>query len=317
MEHANRIIRKSALLGFIVLVSLACFIVPYAHAWEFPPYQEIVLFSSSISQGKSLVLQGMEPNATALRFWLIGPHEISTTTEQVDPQSAFVYALYPWQTRNMTPGPYHLVIQYPGNNGIFDVMVMGNDVIYSKNESGPAVLFNLSTSGEQESSFAYSALIAALNDPAVNDTYADYIFSVTAAQPPGITPVGSSAISIDPVNISAANNTITVNGSTTLQPGETLSVSIQHEPLAGIKCESSDTFCGDFLGSANVTGGSPANEWTLTADTTSFWSGNYSVTITSAPGGVAPVQATFTSPIVLIPSTERSRTGHFHMKFPV
>ncbi len=318
MEYANnnQTLRKNALLSFIILMLLACLVVPYANAWVFPPYQEIILFSPSITQGHSFVLQGTEPNATALRFWLIGPDTISTTSELLSPQSAFVYTLYPWQTRTMTPGVYHLVIQYAGDDGIFDIRITGNDVIDTVNESGPVVLFNLNTSGEQESSSAYVSLIDALNDPAVNDTYADYSIPVTAAPPPATTPAGSPEISIDPVNISAANNTITVSGSTTLAAGEALSVSIQHVPLAGIKCVSPGTFCGDYEGFANVTNGSPTNAWTINADTTSFWSGNYSVTVTSTTGGVSPFQTTFTSPVVIIPPTERSRARHFRMVFP-
>ncbi len=382
--------RKMASLVLIVVSSLTIFPISSAYAWVFPPYQEIIMFSPSIVQGEPFIVQGTEPNFTALRFWLIGPDSFSTTEEKLNPQYPFVYMLNGGQTRNLTPGQYHLVIQFPGTDGIFDV----------------------DSNASSENGYSYTSLIAALNDPAVNDTYTDYVFSVAGApapanapgpvlsispvddqstgdtfvvqgttelpvgtqlmlyigSPTGFQPGGEAptnggsggvfnttttvsagqnqlntwsatvatttwapgeypvtvsspdksvqatssfnlvggVISVNPVTISAGNNSITVNGSATLPVGEVLNVSIQHEPLAGMKCVSPATFCGTYAGSALVTNdGDATNSWSLTADTTSFWSGNYSVTVSS--GEAVPAFSTFISPVVIIPATERSR----------
>jgi len=393
----------------IVLLSLIVFTVSSVSAWEAPPSTEITLSSTSIIQGEPLTLQGTASNSTELRFWLFGSDSLSTTENPVNPQSGFSYSLTADQTRNLTPGLYHLVVQYPGTGGIFDIHVANDFVFDEKNKPDQKVLFYLGALGEGRYPYSetYSSIIAALNDPLVNDSYENYVFSVTGAQQPANFPLTNSTITIDPVedhsigdtfviqgltglptgdqlmieiispndmhpwpklpegveisgvwdaitNVSAGRNqtntwsytvnttgwkpqdyvigvnaikeiattgsqfnlyrgkisinpvtgslnddSITINGTTTLPVNEVLDVSILHEPLAGIKCTSTRTFCGEYMGSANVIHGEGGfNLWTITVNTSTFWSGNYLIDVSSENGGVANATMEFTSPFL-------------------
>jgi hypothetical protein len=62
------------------------------------------------------------------------------------------------------------------------------------------------------------------------------------------------------------------------------------------------------------------NAWALTAGTTLFWSGNYSVMVSSDTGNAVPARMAFTSPAVIIPGSEeslRDYLSHFRFRFPV
>ena len=397
--------QKGASLLLVTVSLLAACLVPSAHAWVFPPYQEIIPFSSSIVQGDPLIVQGTEPNFTSLRIWFIGPDSLSVTDKILNPQEPFVYSLDGGRTRNLTPGEYHLLIQFPGMDGAFGV-----------NES-----YGQNLSGTTGFTVAYASLVSALNDPSANDTYADYVVWVTPAPgpanapapaltispiadhfvgdtvviqgtaelptgapvvvtvgfprplgsgvlheggtgllnvtatvnggvqvntwsvplsttnlAPGVYPVAVSSpatnalalsslnltngvISMNPVTMDTENNTISITGSTTLPAGDMLNVSIRHEPLAGTRCVPPGMFCGDYEGAADITGnGSGMNAWALTANTTFFWSGNYTVIVSSGGGSAVPQYTAFTSPPVIIPGSEESRRSflnNFRVRF--
>ena len=108
----------------------------------------------------------------------------------------------------MAPGQYFVVVQHPMYNGRFDVFpdnpnnpidILGAYPVYGN------VLFAVGGAGSLQGSDAANALIQALNNPAVDDTYTKLQFLVEVPK-----------ITIDPIGDHQVGDRFTITGTTNL-----------------------------------------------------------------------------------------------------
>jgi hypothetical protein len=144
-----------------------------------PVYDSINISSSTIEQGQPWMLNGSAPGYENVQVWIFGPDEILFLLQGVETDGSYTYSLPPKQARDMTPGKYHAVLQFPHEQGVYDIRVNDWQVINTKKPAAQQQIFSLVQSEVTPlSPFAYARLIQALDDPAVNDTYADITFSI-------------------------------------------------------------------------------------------------------------------------------------------
>jgi len=144
-----------------------------------PLYDSINISSFTIGQGQPWMLNGSAPGYTDIQVWIFGPDEVLFFVQAVKPDGSYTISLLPEKIRDMTPGKYHAVLQFPYERGVYDIRVKDWQVINTKKPASQQQIFSIIPETVTPlSPFAYASFIQALDDPAVNDTYADITFTI-------------------------------------------------------------------------------------------------------------------------------------------
>lgn len=191
-----------------------------------PLYDSINVPSSTIGQGQSWLLTGSAPGYENIQVWIFGPVEVLFFIQKVEPDGSYTISLLPEKTRDMDPGNYHAVLQFPHETGLYDIRVKDWQVINTKKPVAQQQIFSLMPSPRTPfSRIAYASLIQALNDPAVNDTYAEVPFFITPA--PVTEPDPEKVpILIHPIGDHTVKDQFTITGTTTLSEGDEILVQV-------------------------------------------------------------------------------------------
>ncbi|KAF1078184.1 hypothetical protein MKMG_00924 [Methanogenium sp. MK-MG] len=237
--------------------------------------------SATIARGDDLSITGTaEENPVAgVALWILGRNCASYATETVDGSGAFEYRF--GDTANLAPGQYFVVVQHPMQDGRFDLVPQAGNpapgqaavvrpVLDAELTTGGLLppIFILEGQGSLQGSNAATALINAMNDPEVDDTFYELSFMI---QEPWIM--------INPVGDRYVNETFIISGSTNLAVGDSLCVDVTS--LSGALSGSSGTV---FIVAGDTDG---ANTWEFTVDTSAYPPDYYTVTVTGM--GTAPM----------------------------
>ncbi len=149
-----------------------------------------------ISKGQPFTVTGFaEGNPGAVQAWIIGDTYVFTTTSPTNPDSSFLFNITPQISEKLPAGQWYLIVQHPMQNNQLDIVVSGDWVKNLQLQGGsPGTgmnLFRITGAGSLQGHDAAEALIAALNDPTVDDTYTEIPFVVTAPvqQPTPASPI--------------------------------------------------------------------------------------------------------------------------------
>ena len=257
-----------------------------------PLYDSVHVSSSIIGQGQPWILNGSAPGYTGIQVWIFGPGKVVFFKQGIQPDGSYTISLLPEKTRDMTPGTYHTVLQFPDEQGVYDIMVKDRQVIDTKKPASQEQIFSLTPKpGTPISPFAYAGLLQALDDPAVNDTYADTTFSIIQA--PSTESAIIEPITIDPVDDHMAGDQFITGGTTTLSAGDEILVQIMSSSFVPGP-ELPDGMLGGTTGTVHVVGnGSGKNTWHFPVETTHWLAGEYLVSA-SAVNGNATASDVFT-----------------------
>ncbi|HII98000.1 MAG TPA: hypothetical protein HA272_01745 [Methanoregula sp.] len=140
---------------------------PFVTAWISP---------QSIIKGQpSTVTGSADGDPGEVQLWIIGYDYAYTETTTVDPDSSYRFILNSQTTEKISKGPCSVIVQHPMQNNQFDVVVSGDFVknlqINEGNGTGGMNLFRIRGAGSLRGSDTTDALINAINDPSVDDTY--------------------------------------------------------------------------------------------------------------------------------------------------
>jgi hypothetical protein len=145
------------------------------------PFVSCTASQSTVAQGDSISLTGVAEGLSRqkVQIWIFGNTFFLQDTVQTDTASSFVYTLSPSKTKQLTPGQYFVVVQHPMLNNIFDVYLDNTkkSVVSIYPEVGTP-LFAIEGPGSLYGGAAAEALVGAINDPAIDDTYSKCRFLV-------------------------------------------------------------------------------------------------------------------------------------------
>ena len=175
-------------------------------------------------------------------------------------------------TNDMSPGQYFVVAQHPMYNEIFDVWpasVPGSftkDLVVGSYPVNGNTLFKLQGPGSLQGSDAAEALVQALNNPSVDDTYAKLQFLVEVPK-----------ITVLPVGEKQVGDKFTIVGTTNLAIDDELLVEVTSSSFKPTTKTQSGEFSG-ATGTVKVQKGTDGlNKWSFPVDAAAFKPDEYIV----------------------------------------
>ncbi len=216
-----------------------------------------------IAQGDKLVLNGSAQShpSAGVAIWIFGKNFVTYNIENVNRDSTFQYEISETITKNLPIGQYFVIIQHPMYNDRFDVYPKGDYVVGPypvKNTEN--IIFALHGVGSLQESNAAEALITALNNPNVDDTYTKFGFIVEEPR-----------ITIYPITDKRVGEKFGIKGTTNLAVDDELLVEVI-APIQTIIRKRSPCAAGVLKVMKGMEG---FNIWEFPLDTSMFEPGNY------------------------------------------
>jgi hypothetical protein len=282
--------RKRIIVASMVIVTLWTMVSIVSAV---PLYDSINISSFTIGQGQPWMLNGSAPGYTDIQVWIFGPDEVLFFVQAVEPDGSYTISLLPENTRDITPGKYHAVLQFPDERGVYDIRVKDWQVINTKKPASQQQIFSIIPETVTPlSPFAYASFIQALDDPAVNDTYADITFTILPLPSTGPA-VKTESMVINPVGDHTVGDQFVIDCTTTLSAGDEILVQIMPSSFVpGLKIpegkKQGTTGTVQIMG---IEGGK--NTWSFPVDTTRWLANEYLVSAAEVNGN-ANASAVFT-----------------------
>ncbi len=280
-EETKQVFGKRIIVTPIVVVALLCTISIVSGV---PLYDSINISSSTIDQGQTWMVTGFAPGYENIQVWIFGPVEVLFFLQKIEPDGSYTISLLPEKTREMDTGNYHAILQFPHEPGLYDIRVKDWQVINTKKPATRQQVFSFMPAPRTPfSQIAYASLIQALNDPAVNDTYANVPFAITPA--PVTEPDPEKVpILIHPVEDHTMGDQFVIDGTTTLPEGEEILVQIMPSSFVpGLKIP--EGMQEGTTGTVYVMGNHKGdNTWRFPVDTTHWLAHEYLVSVAAIRG---------------------------------
>ena len=239
---------------------------------------------NTLAKGDIFTISGNMDNSGEIQIWVLGKNYWNgatagqATVVPADATGAFSYQLS--ETSNMASGMYYIITQAPGPDGVFNVTaITENGVGFVKQDGLPA--FIILGPGSLQGCDAALALKYCIDSPSVDDTY---LSLTTAFEEPWIM--------IDATGDHYVGDTLTLEGTTNLAEGNTLNIDIKSPGYSAV-------------GTTKVVSDGAYRIWSYSVDTTSWISGEYTVTVTS--NNPSPSSETSFS-LISVPATASVQT---------
>jgi len=235
------------------------------------PFVSATASQSVVASGDKLFLSGTAEGkpSQGIAVWILGKNFAAYTTESVNADSTFSHEVTDAQTRNMASGQYFVVIQHPMYNDNFDVYPGSGSstgfVVGTYPVAGNK-LFALTGAGSLQGSDAANALVEALNNPSVDDTYTKLQFLVEVP-----------TIRINPVGEKSVGAKFNIEGTTNLAVDDEILVEVTSSSFKPTDKTQSGEFSGS-TGTVKVQKGTDGfNTFTFPVDAASFKPDEYIV----------------------------------------
>ncbi|MDD5188848.1 MAG: MEMAR_RS02690 family S-layer glycoprotein, partial [Methanoregula sp.] len=174
------------------------------------PFISATASQSTVAQGDRVYITGIAEGkpSVGVQIWILGKNYAVVKQESVNADSTFSYEISREATKDLYAGQYFVVAQHPMQNNVFDVaQAADTNLVINKqlnSAAGGTTVFKLLGAGSLQGSDAAEALVQAINDANVDDTYTKLQFLI---ENPiiTITPVGDRHVG-DKFTIAATTN---------------------------------------------------------------------------------------------------------------
>jgi hypothetical protein len=161
---------------------------------------------------------------------IIGDNYVFNTTSPTNPDSSFTFNITAQISEKLPRGQCYLIVQHPMQNSKLDIVMSGDWVknlqLKDGSPGGGINLFRFTGAGSLQGRDAAEALIAALNDPTVDDTYTEI--------PLVIDDTGMKNGAMSEVSFSGPSTIQAQAASTTPVQHQTPASPLQYAPLGAI-----------------------------------------------------------------------------------
>jgi trimeric autotransporter adhesin len=281
------------------------------------PFISATVSQPSVAKGDKLFIRGVAegnpPEGVAI--WIIGTNYAERAVQTVNSGSLFEYEITGAITEGLTSGQYFVVVQHPMQNGEFDVYLDSNGYVYNRQlnantTSGTGTsIFRLTGPGSLQGSDAAEALIRALDDQNIDDTYTRLQFLID--QP---------YIRIVPIGNKQIGDKFTITSSTNLAVDDEINVEIYSSSFKPTEKSVSGEFSG-ATGTVKVAKGDVANKIIFEVDTSTFKEDEYivmetAITVDASGSSVFDVQG-MAVPTTITPSQSNVTVKNITLPTPV
>jgi len=204
------------------------------------PFVSAAVSQPVVAKGDDLFISGKaEGNPSdGVAVWIMGKNFMRYETVSITSGSEFKYELDGGITADMSSGQYFVVVQHPMQNGKFDIIIDGDYVsnmqLNAANSTSAGLsIFKISGSGSLQGSDAAEALIKAIDDQNIDDTYTKLQFIVE--QP---------IIMLDAVGDKRIGDKFTVTGRTNLAVDDEVQIDIYSSSFKPTEKSTSGEFSG-------------------------------------------------------------------------
>jgi hypothetical protein len=253
--------------------------------------------SSAIANGDPVFIRGVATGhpQDGLQVWIIGNNYVKTETVMVNADDMYAYELKSSDTQDLAPGQYFVIIQHPMMNGQFDIVYdPGTGGVINRQLGEGTVIFQLTGPGSLQRPDAGSALLRAINNQNIDDSFTTVSFFVS--RPTAL---------IDPIGEHFVGDRFTITGSTNLAVGNTLMVEIISSSFKPTQKTQGSGFSGS-AGTVQVMPGTNGyNRWSFEVDASTFRPDEYLVKVS---GMTVDVTGSETFTIVVRPPTTLATT---------
>lgn len=219
----------------------------------------------NVANGDKLLITGSAGTEVneGVAIWILGKNYATRDIAEVRDDATFEYELDGGITQGMASGQYYVVVQHPMYNNQFDVTMAGNYVVDYDGEQ----IFKIKGAGSLMGSDAAFALIDAIEDADIDDTYTSLQFSVDAA-----------TVSIDKIPDTVPGKKIMVAGETNLRTGDELLIEILSATFGPTKKTQSGEFAGGSK-TVKVVKGEALNKYSAEFDTAGYKPDEYIIQV--------------------------------------
>jgi len=237
------------------------------------PFISASVQQSTVARGDDLVINGQaEGNpSTGVAVWTIGKNYAKRSTVSVSSDGSFKYDEI--DTSTLSSGQYFVVVQHPMQNGIFDIDLDSTknyvrNLVLGTTANPGMTIFQLFGPGSLQGSDAAEALIQAISDPNIDDTYTKLQFIVS-----------EPFIRFDKIPDVHVGDKFTVTGRTNLAIEDQVFVEIYSSSFKPTQKSQSGEFSGATATVKVIKGNSTDgyNEFNLDVDSSTFKSDEYIV----------------------------------------
>jgi PGF-CTERM protein len=239
------------------------------------PFISAQASQSVVAAGDKLFIRGTAAGqpTQGIAVWILGKNKVIYDTTSVNADGTFEKEISQGTTADLAAGQYFVVAQHPMYNEIFDVYpassVAGEnnkDIVAGSYPVAGNTLFMLQGTGSLQGSDAAEALVQALNNPAVDDTYAKLQFLVEVPK-----------ITVLPVGEKQVGDKFTISGTTNLAVDDELLVEVTSSSFKPTDKTQSGEFSG-ATGTVKVVKGTDGlNKWSFPVDAAAFKPDEYIV----------------------------------------
>jgi PGF-CTERM protein len=273
------------------------------------PFVSATASQSTVAQGDNVFITGTAEGqpSQGVAIWILGKNFAQRYTQSVNSDASFSFEVKKATTTGLAAGQYFVVVQHPMQNNQFDVYLSGDTATTATNygavmnrvlgnsTTGGTKVFKLLGAGSLQGSDAAEALVQAINDPNVDDTYTKLQFLVEV-------PV----IRVDPIADKHVGDKFTITATTNLAVNDDILVTVYSSSFKPTDKSQSGEFSG-ATGTVKVTkGDSGLNAISFDVDSSTFKPDEYLVTETAVlqtATGTALFNVLEASPITIAPTT--------------
>jgi PGF-CTERM protein len=279
------------------------------------PFVSATASQSTVAKGDKLFITGTAEGqpSSGVAIWIMGKNYALRDSTSVESDSSFKYEVTGAITSGLYAGQYFVVVQHPMQNDAFDiaatgVLPSGADDVWVYNailNDANTKIFLIQGAGSLQGSDAAEALVQAINDPNVDDTYTKLQFLIE--QP---------VINIVPIGDKHVGDKFTIKALTNLAVDDEVLVEVYSSSFKPTQKSQSGEFSG-ATGTVKVTkGDSGMNTISFPVDASTFKPDEYIVTesavIQEITGtalfnvleGAAPTAEPTKVVVVVVPKTE-------------
>ncbi|HUU76304.1 MAG TPA: MEMAR_RS02690 family S-layer glycoprotein [Methanoregulaceae archaeon] len=241
------------------------------------PFVSATASQSTVASGDKFYLRGVAEGqpSQGVAIWIMGKNFVLYDTESVNSDGTFEKEVTEGVTANMASGQYFVVVQHPMYNDNLDVYPRADAGYAARYVVGPYpiqgaenIIFTLQGPGSLQGSDAAEALVVALDNPSVDDTYTKLQFLIE-----------EPSVRISPITEKMVGDKFEIKGTTNLAVDDELLVEVVSSSFQPTQKTQSGEFSG-ATGTVKVVKGTEGfNTWAIPVDTTTFKPDEYIVTV--------------------------------------
>jgi len=245
------------------------------------PFVSATASQSTVAKGDRIYITGTAEGqpSPGVAIWILGKNYAFRQTESVNSDSSFSFEVKQEETKSLTSGQYFVVVQHPMANNQFDIdlnpggagKLAGATPIYVRNVilggGAGTDIFLINGAGSLQGSDAAEALVQAINDPNVDDTYTKLQFLIE-----------EPTITIDPIGDRHVGDKFTITAKTNLAVDDEVLLQVYSSSFKPTQKSQSGEFSGATGTIKVVKGDSGLNMLSFDVDASTFKPDEYIVT---------------------------------------